>query len=383
MASEKNTLELNTIHTGDALEILKTLPAESVDVCITSPPYWSLRDYEKEGQIGTETTFENYLDKLIETFDEVKRVLKQTGSCWVNIGDVYASKNMDNIKKQSLIGIPDRFKLKMIEKGWLCRNEIIWHKPNAIPSSAKSRFTTDYEKFYFFTKDDLYHFETQYEEASTPEVKKTATKKQSKYVDDDQEASVRQGMNRSRGEKTIEVRPKLPSQAEFVNYIRSKTAIKTIAEAVKSIQKTKIEHWFRRDIKGFSYPSKEDWAAIKHLFDDGSESFKNMDEALTYVEYETDAIDKNIHKGRLMRTVWSINTKPFKGGHFAPFPPDLVEIPIKSCCPENGVVLDIYMGSGTTGLVAQNLGRNYIGIDLNEEYVKIAQARIDGSKVQS
>ena len=156
-------MELNKIYQGDTLEVLKTFPSESVDMCITSPPYWNMRDYDKEGQIGNEETYMEYLDKLSEIFKEVKRVLKKTGSCWVNIGDVYSSSNSTGVKKQSLIGIPDRFKLNMIDDGWLCRNEIIWHKPNAMPSSAKTRFNNDYEKMFFFTKDDLYYFETQYE----------------------------------------------------------------------------------------------------------------------------------------------------------------------------------------------------------------------------
>lgn len=372
-------LKLDYIYQGDTLEVLKTFPNESIDMCITSPPYWMLRDYGLEGQLGNEKTFEEYLYKLSEIFKEVKRVLKPKGSCWVNIGDVYSSNNSIGVKKQSLIGLPDRFKIDMINNGWLCRNEIIWHKPNAMPSSAKTRFNTDYEKMFFFTKDDLYYFETQYENAKTKNSKSKSNPKSrdSKYLNDEQEKSVRQGMSKTRGEKLIIVRPKLPTQEEFVNFIRSKTTLKYLCDKVRDVRKTTIEHWFRRDEKGFSYPLIEDWNKIKHILDDGSEEFKNMDYKLTYITYETDDINKNINKGRIKRAVWSINTKPFKGGHFAPFPEELIDVPINACCPTDGVVLDIFMGSGTTGVVAKKQNKNYIGIELNPQYIEIANKRIN------
>ena len=377
-----NNLNLNTIYNGDVLDVLKNMPSESIDMCITSPPYWGLRDYGVDGQLGNEETYQEYLLKLSDIFKEVNRVLKKHGSCWVNIGDVYSKNNSSGVRKQSLIGIPDRFKLEMIDKGWLCRNEIIWHKPNAMPSSAKTRFNSDYEKMYFFTKDDLYYFETQYESTKTQAPKSNNKSNGGKYLSDDQEKSVRQGMSKSRGTKIIEVRPKLPTQEEFVNFLRSRTTSSKLYSQIKdteSIKKTTIEHWFRRDIKGFSYPTVDDWNKVKYLLDDLSSEFNLIDHQLTHVEYETDDINKNIHKGRIKRAVWSINTKPFKGCHFAPYPTELIRTPILACCPPNGVVLDIFMGSGTTGLVARELNRNYVGIDLNEEYIEIANKRIKES----
>ena len=370
----------DTIINGDVLEVLKQIPSESIDMCITSPPYWNLRDYDKEGQVGIENTYKEYIDKLIEIYDEVYRVLKREGSCWVNIGDVYSSNNSTGVKKQSLIGIPDRFKINMIDRGWLCRNEIIWHKPNAMPSSAKTRFNNDYEKMFFFTKDDLYYFNTQYEEAKTKSKISQSVKSNNntKYKSLDQEASVRQGMNKARGSKIIKVRPNLPTQEEFTTFLRNKTKINTLCQKV-NISKTKMEHWFRKDAKGFAFPSIEDWNSVKWIIDDGSEEFKNIDSKLTYVIYETDNIYKNIDKGRIKRAVWSINTRPFKGGHFAPYPEELIDTPIKACCPEGGIVLDIFVGSGTTGVVAKKQNKHYIGIELNEEYIKMAEERIGNS----
>lgn len=369
----------NTIIQGDVMEVLKQLPNESVDMCITSPPYWNLRDYNHEGQLGNESNFKEYIDKLINVYREVYRVLKKEGSNWVNIGDVYSSNNRIGVKKQSLIGIPDRFKIAMLDEGWLCRNEVIWHKPNAMPSSAKTRFNNDYEKMFFFTKDDLYYFKTQYEEIKTKKTGGIKNKKESKYLSVEQESSVRQGMNRERGNKIIEVRKYLPSQEEFVNFMRTRSNINIICENT-NIKRSTVEHWFRRDVKGFSYPKVEDWNKAKYLLDDFSEEFSKIDFGLTHIDYETDDINKNADKGRVKRAVWSINTKGFRGCHFAPYPEKLIETPIKACCPEGGIVLDIFMGSGTTGVVAKKQNKNYIGIELNKEYIEIAKERIENTK---
>lgn len=216
--SIKKELILNHIYQGNNLDVLKTFPDESIDCVVTSPPYWALRDYgtatwvggdlncdhvanqnatkkfgndefnknrpsreetktsgyyadicpkcgaiKKDFQLGLEQTFQEYVNKLCDIFDEIKRVLKDTGTCWVNIGDTY-----DNTKLKSLSNIPARFAIEMTNRGWILRNEIIWSKPNAMPSSAKDRFTVDFEKVFFFTKNKKYYFETQYEPYTSP-----------------------------------------------------------------------------------------------------------------------------------------------------------------------------------------------------------------------
>lgn len=176
------------IYLGDALEVLKTFDSEMIDCVITSPPYWRLRDYGVDGQIGLEKTFEEYIEKLCSVFDEVKRVLKKEGTCWVNLGDTYAgtmpktendyganskvsagrkirlagTKNC-GINDKSLCQIPSRFAIEMCNRKWILRNEIIWHKPNCMPSSVRDRFTIDFEKVFFFTKNKKYYFEQQKE----------------------------------------------------------------------------------------------------------------------------------------------------------------------------------------------------------------------------
>jgi DNA modification methylase len=179
---------------GDVLEQLKTLPAESVDMCMTSPPYWALRDYGIEGQLGLEPTFTEYINKLVSVFDEVKRVLKKEGTCWVNLGDTFSSstkqtgrndaeselrqgrresgiktqiKNGSDTPDKCLLMIPERFAIEMINRGWILRSKIVWHKPNAMPSSAKDRFTVDWEYLFMFAKQQKYYFETQYQEYKT------------------------------------------------------------------------------------------------------------------------------------------------------------------------------------------------------------------------
>lgn len=362
-------MTLNTIHNMDCVEGMKKLPDKSIDMVITSPPYFNLRDYGVSGQIGNEDDVDEYIEALVRVFSEVHRILKDDGSCWVNIDDVYSN--------QSLLCIPDRFKVKMVENGWLCRNEIIWHKPNAMPSSAKSRFNSDYEKLFFFTKKKKYFFVTQYEPLKSAVPKKSASRGRNagKYESTEQEASVRQGMNKSRGEKIIFVRKNLPTQSEFVDFIRSRTNIDDIVEN-SGLKRSKVEHWFRRDQGGFSFPSVEDWNAVKWIFDDWSDEFMRIDKMLTDVTMETDDILKNADKGRIKRAVWSINTKPFKGCHYAPYPEELIKTPILACCPEGGIVLDPFMGSGTTGKVALENNRNYIGFELSGIYCETANKRI-------
>lgn len=358
-----------TLLCGDSCQVLKTIPDESINMIITSPPYFNLRDYGNDDEIGKEKSVDEYISNLLSVFDECHRVLKNDGSMWINIDDVYIN--------QCLACIPDSLKIELINRGWICRNEIIWHKPNAMPSSAKTRFNNDYEKMFFFTKTKHYYFNTQYEPFKS-KVPKTSFNVQNggKYISVEQESSVRQGMNRNRGLKIIEVRKELPTQEEFVTFMRKRTSVKELFEN-SQIKKSTIDHWFRRDKGGFSYPSVEHWNEIKWLVDDFSEEFMMMDHKLTNVTFETDDIMKNATKGRIKRAVWSINTKGFKGCHFAPYPEALIETPIKACCPTNGKVLDPFMGSGTTGVVCKKLNVDFIGIDINNDYVELARERIE------
>lgn len=284
-------MDLNKIYTGHALDVLKTLPECSVNMCITSPPYWGLRDYKTnpaiwndgwQGELGAESNFNQYINHLCDVFDEVKRVLKDDGTCWVNIGDSY--------NKKSLTLIPLRFAIEMQNRGWTVRNVIIWQKPNATPQSAKDRFTVDFEYLFFFSKNKRYYFEQQLEPI-----------KQSTY-----------------------------------NRCKTGCGIN----------------------KGANYQglNKKNFERLQQRILDGTIA------------------------GRNKRTVWQIATHAYHGAHFAVFPPALIETPVKAGCPEDGIVLDPFIGSGTTAFVAEKLNRNWLGIELNPEYAKLAEERIAQNK---
>jgi len=307
----------NTVHHGDCLTVLKTFPDEFIDCCVTSPPYWGLRDYGIEGQLGLEPTFHEYLDRLIAIFDEVKRVLRKDGTCWVVLGDTYsgsgcgtndyrteksksiqgkgknrnlyktggiAQKITNVVQAKSLLQIPSRFAIMMTDHGWILRNEIIWYKPNAMPSSVKDRFTVDFEKVFFFVKNKKYWFEQQLE---------------------------------------------------------------------KSI-------WFEKDKRAITGGITKSGKSI-------------TSEGNQYQINKSGSFRKDGNRNK--RCVWQIPTKPFKEAHFAVFPPTLVEPMIQAGCPENGIVLDPFIGSGTVAQVATLHRRNWIGIELNPEYIKLADKR--------
>lgn len=283
-------MKVNQILCGHSLEILKTFPNECIDMVITSPPYWTLRDYGVSGQLGLEPTFQEYLANLKAIFREVKRILKQQGTCWVVLGDTYFEK--------SLVQIPTRFALMMLDElDFILRNEIIWHKPNAMPSSVSDRFTIDFEKLYFFVKSKKYYFQQQKEPM-----------------------------------KTKDTNPPNDSIATFGDL-----------QLGRRKRNNKQDQVGRNDYTGFN------------------------------ARYRP---PKDLMRNK--RCVWSVSTKNYKGAHYAVYPEELIEIPILAGCPKGGVVLDPFLGSGTTALVAKRLNRNYIGVDINPEYCKMAQDRLQG-----
>lgn len=306
---------INKIICGDALKTLRTIPGESIDCIVTSPPYWALRDYGVNGQIGLESSIEEYLEKLIAVFDEVKRILKPSGTCWINFGDTYANKTKGgqqnkvqnnifdsftqrsvipklsvklDIPAKSLCMIPSRFAIRMTERGWILRNEIIWHKLNAMPQSVKDRFTVDFEKVFFFVKDRKYYFKRQFEPLKNPN----------------------------------ELKRRYSNPYENHRYRKLLGGVNKSLDKIKQSQKEILK------------------------------------------------------RGRNKRCVWMIGNGISKLNHFAVFPEKLIETPILAGCPEGGIVLDPFMGSGTTAIVAQKLGRNFIGIEINPAYAKLSRNRI-------
>jgi site-specific DNA-methyltransferase (cytosine-N4-specific) len=334
-------MKTNTILQGDVRQILRGLPSESIDCIVTSPPYWSLRNYNTphqiwggktsckhrfaknstctgcgawRGELGLEPDFKMFVDHLILVFAEVKRVMKPTGTVFVNLNDTYGGSShgasnetvsgdlnkfeqpilslkdngssdlQSSSYNKSLLGIPDRFKIAMVDElGFKCRNEIIWQKPNATPQSATDRFTNDFEKIYFFTLQNNYNFNQILE----------------KYTE---------GSNRWGGDK--------------LNKTNGKYDI----------------------VSGNNFTRER-------------------------------SIRPNL-KGRNKRTVWRINTSPSGIPHYATYPEELPETCILAGCLSDGVVLDPFAGGGTTLKVAERLSRKWIGIELNPEYIKLAETRL-------
>jgi DNA modification methylase len=296
---------------GDNRQTLRALPEQSVQTVITSPPYFGLRDYGEDDQIGLEATPQEFIEQLCLVFDEVWRVLKDDGTLWVNLGDSYAAfrdskstpdslrsgdgtkvagasnRNPANLRKaglkhKDLIGIPWRFAFAMQERGWYLRQDIIWAKPNPMPESVTDRCTKSHEYIFLLTKQPRYYYDNE------------AIKEDSIWASDS-----RAGAGR------LEYEGKRQGQEGT-----------------------------------------------------GQESFVTI----------TDKRNK--------RSVWTVNTKPYKEAHFAVYPPELIEPCILSGSKEGDIVLDPFSGSGTTGEVALKHNRNYIGLELNPDYARLSERRL-------
>ncbi|MBW4422105.1 MAG: site-specific DNA-methyltransferase [Myxacorys californica WJT36-NPBG1] len=293
-------LPLNQILLGDALGVLRTLPDNSIDACVSSPPYWNLRNYGVVGQLGNEPTMGEYIQSIVAVFAEVRRILKPQGTCWVNLGDTYASASAttrrnvvgngpikkgthrpnrltDGLKEKDLCMIPHRTAIALQDGGWYVRQDLIWHKSNAMPDPTRDRCSRSHEYIFLLAKSKKYFFDQ---------------------------------------------------------------------EAIKE-----------KCLSGIRTCSNKKY--------DGQKGMSGKDLG-RYVRRET----------RIKRSVWTIATKPCKEAHFATFPIDLPTLCIKAGSPEGGIILDPFMGAGTTALAALQLNRNFIGIELNPEYRQIALDRL-------
>ena len=322
-------MEIDKIYQGDSLGVLKTLEENTIDCCVTSPPYYDLRDYGVDGQIGLEETPEKYIERLTEVFKEVHRVLKPNGTMWLNIGDSYAGncsvtstgrcgmgkpreridhRVFDGIKPKDLIGIPWMLAFSLRNAGWYLRQDIIWHKPNPMPESVTDRCTKSHEYIFLMSKSQKYYFDY---EAIQEEAVTQADRRIGKRVTYDGKREGEEGTgNRA-----------------FVS-LRTKNC-----------------------------------------------QYDGQKPNTMHLKRENGGADE-VYVVRNKRDVWSINVMPNKEAHFATYPPKLVSTCILAGCPEGGIVLDPFMGSGTTGIVANKLGRHYVGIELNPQYVEMAKRRI-------
>lgn len=275
----------DSIIEGDANDRLAQFPDDSIDCIVTSPPYYQQRDYSTAIQIGNEPTAEQYIMRLNEVFTQALRILKPTGTLWLNLGDKY--------DKGELLGLPWRVAFALKGAGWLLRSDIIWHKPNAVPSSVKNRPTTDHEYVFLFAKSPNYFYD----------------------IDSIREPHVTFGPDS-----------------------KMKGGRNHFGKAEGTPENGKNG--------GNSNLHKGRWDQAFHP------------------------------KGRNRRTVWEIPLSKYRGAHFAVFPERLVELCILAGCPAGGLVLDPFVGSGTTAVTAQRLGRHFVGIDSNPEYCTLAQIRV-------
>ena len=301
-------LQLNKIYKIDCLKGLKRLPDNYVQCCMTSPPYWRLRDYGVKGQLGLEDTPELYVVALVEVFEEVRRVLKPEGTLWLNIGDAYWNSGKGvtgnklhidfgkprekeregvptigkhpELKSKDLIGLPWTVALALRKSGWWLRQDIIWHKPNPMPESVTDRCTKAHEYIFLLSKSRKYYFD--------------------------------------------------------YKAIQTKAKGLTLHDRTSRVSRKRFPHGTVNGIRKGGGPY--------------------------------DMANR--------RSVWSITTKPFAGAHFATFPQELPGLCIQAGSREGDIVLDPFMGAGTTALVAKELGRNYMGFELKPEYIKIARERL-------
>jgi len=300
---------MNKILIGDSLELLKTIDDECVQTCVTSPPYWGLRDYGNDAQLGLEPTPEQYVQNMVELFREARRVLKKDGTLWLNLGDSYARVGGDNrdagrhwdgrennpntshnryasdigLKPKDLVGIPWRVAFALQADGWYLRQDIIWHKTNPMPESVTDRCTKSHEYIFLMTKSAQYYYDHE--------------------------------------------------------------AIKE--RSTESTEKRLSQPLLKKQKGSNRVPNK---------------SNGNMK-----------AVGGDM---RNKRSVWTVATKPYKEAHFAVFPDELIKPCILAGSAKGDIVLDPFFGSGTTGLVALRSRRNFIGIELNSEYISIANKRL-------
>jgi len=369
-------MEINKIYNESNLETMAKMPNHFIDCVITSPPYWNLRDYGYEGQWGMEKTFEEYLNNLWKMMDEIYRILKPNGTCWINLGDTYGD-------KKCLLLIPHRFAIGCIERGWIMRNDIVWAKRNGMPESITDRFSKKHEYFFFMVKQENYFFDLdairdKHKTIYLESKKNVSMQNKSKYDSIEIESTHRQGMNKERGQNIVIKRNNLPPQKVFVDFIRARTNINLVVKSTELI-KSKVEHWFRYDEAGFSFPSIEDWNKMKHLCNDFDDEFHKIDMMLNDFEIETDDILKNIDKGKNPSDVsdfWDIPTKPSKEKHYASYNDALLLKPVLSGCAEDGIIYDPFMGTGSTGEVAIRAKRKFIGSEMSKEYCEIANKRL-------
>lgn len=321
---------------GDSLETLQSFPSACIDCCMTSPPYWGQRAYSGGG-IGLEDTYSEYVENLLAIIAEVKRVLKPTGSFWLNIGDAYHHK--------SLVGIPWRIALAMTDQqGWILRNSIIWNKIKGGPDNTKDKLRNVHENVFHFVKSDRYFYD-----ANAIRCKPC----QARVINGAVVSAT--GVSGVRYRRQIELSTELTEPEKQAAY-------QALDSILNEVRLGKLSD-FRMIIRGQQRATHSDSQRVS------GRARELAERGFYFLRYHPD--------GAKPGDVWDILPEDTQKRelHFAPYPTDLCRIPILATCPEGGTVLDPFAGTGTTNLVAFWLGRKSIGIDVSSEYIRLARER--------
>jgi len=329
---------------GDCKKLLQYFPKNTVDCVITSPPYWKQRIYDVDDQcdgniIGTENSPQDYVDNIVAVFSEIRKVLKQTGSVWLNIGDKYCRKN--------LMGIPWRVALAMQDDGWILRNDVIWNKMKGT-QSAKDRLRSNYEHIFHFAKSSEYYYDRS---------KILMKPRKMPLVEKDKTVSAT-GVSGKRYRKQI-LESKLLSESE------RKAALEALENVLARIRSGELVD-FRMTIRGTQ----------RTLHSNNGEVSGRARELADRGFF----ILTSKAKGYMPADIWNIAPEDEcrKDVHYAVFPIELLRIPIKATCPENGLILDPFVGTGSTTVAALRFMKRAIGIDICQKYVEIAESRLKG-----
>ncbi len=367
----RRRVEMVRIITGDCLEVMKLLPDASVHCCVTSPPYWGLRDYGVEGQIGLEKTSEQYVEKLVAILREVWRLLRDDGTLWLNLGDSYCShagqrtsehsrgpkqctnrgscdtgsRKVAGLKPKDMVGIPWTVAFALRADGWYLRSDVIWAKPNVMPESVTDRPTKAHEYIFLLSKSERYYYDAQAVlepvQSGLSDVRKMLEQKD--RID----------------AKHFHVDAGPLAAANHRTHIGNKRAVGGMKREGPN-SGMRVSHTLGRED---SKPNPSRSALRVHgnapgRHGDGGKACNDPDQLF-----------------RNKRSVWTVATSTFHGAHFATFPTDLIAPCILAGCPQGGTVLDPFGGSGTTGEVAERHGRHSVLIELNPKYVELALAR--------
>jgi len=381
---------------GDSRESLATLPAACIDTCLTSPPYWRARDYAHSRQIGLESSVDEYIKNIVAVFREVRRVLHDRGTAWLNIGDCYLNgcgtvngkpPRTGWKRNKQLCLVPFRVALALEDDGWWVRNVGVWHKPNAMPASVGDRLTNTWEPVFLLTKSERYHFDLdaiRIPHQSDDAIERRRAENGHNNGKAKGKTELRRWLNSPRhratidGLKEVRRRPNAPEAPVLAAYLQQALARKgvTIDWVAKQIKQPfeRTRHYFRTDRIGSRLPPEETWEVFKKLLDLGPE----FDDAMR-VEIG-DNVFRNHPKGKNPGDFQSIAAASGSEEHYAIMPVGLAEWALKATLPPNGVCLDPFMGTGSTGVAALNLGGRFIGVDVNRQYLARFVARCEKSK---